>query len=419
MKPITKEEAQKFAESDPLLRLWLKGYADGTVLNYARSMLRYTRFHDLTPQQLLDLKESGGNRDAEKRLDTYVVSIDLSESQKQTDVGAIHSFYKAHYLDLASRSGYSRTRYVKVKEYKCPTQSELRDMARNSHIRDDVLINLLSSGGFREETATLLVWSDLKELWTWDGKTPIYVGVDSRRLKGEGYEGIEQHCFMTRHACEVLLRYAKWYKTKRDLSDDASLIISRRASRGTPAFEIMNPQSLYRALLKLGPYTPHDLRRFNQTQLEAARVNPNWIKKLQGKKLKGEDNPYSRPKVEEMRAAFISAEPYLTLAPPEASIDPIELRKRALLDSAAMLFREDPQKLTILEDLLKKVSSEQELLDARDKWWITTAKIKGGVPELMYVSAIVDEEDLQQYINRGFDIVNSTPSGKIVVRRLR
>ena len=88
-------------------------------------------------------------------------------------------------------------------------------MIHNSNIRDDAAINLLSSGGFRIGTAIKLVWGDVKELWSWDNVTPIHIGIESKRLKGEGYEGVGQHCFLTLHACKVLLKYADWYRNEK------------------------------------------------------------------------------------------------------------------------------------------------------------------------------------------------------------
>ncbi len=379
----TKDKLEKYVKDHPLVELWLKGLAEGTKYNYTKAMILYTEYTGMTPQELLDLKENGGRkaerlldikegggRKAERLLDKFIAMVDMTEARKNIAVTAIHSFYKNNYLDLASRSGYSKLRYVAANDQKCPTQEELRDMTRNAHIRDDAIVNVASSGGFRRGTLIKLVWKDFEELWSWDGRSPIYVWIDSKRLKGEGYQGtVEQHCFMTRHAAEVLLRYAEWYKERRELTDDSPLFVSRGANQYNKVFNAMSEGSMWKAITALGKFSPHDLRRFAQTQLETARVNPNWIKKMQGKKLRGEDNPYSKPKIEAMRAAFMLAEPYLTLAPPTLSLDPIEQRKQAILDSAEMLYADDPKKLLEFKNLMQKVTTEQELKDAKSKWW--------------------------------------------------
>ena len=119
---------------------------------------------------------------------------------------------------------------------------------------------MISSGGFRIKTASQLVWGDFKELWNWDGETPIYVRVDPKRLKGEGYQGtVEQHTFMTGHACEVLLRYAKWYKERRELTDDSPLFILLSANRFASVFTGLNKMGIWKAIKGLGDFKPHDL----------------------------------------------------------------------------------------------------------------------------------------------------------------
>lgn len=367
---INRKEREDFVAAHPDVELWLEGLAEATKGNYVRAMIIYTEFHDMQPHELLAVKENGGTK-AERLLDTFIMkSKDFGDAKKKIIVTAVHSFYKNHYLDLASRSGYSKVTYVAANDQKCPTQEELRENLLDAHVRNRAVVNVISSGGFRVGTARQLTWGDFAELWAWDGQTPIYVCIDSKRLKGKGYQGtVEQHTFMTKHACEVLLRYAEWYRSKRDLTDESPLFVSRGGTQHAKPFTAMSNGGLWRAVTYLGPFGPHDLRRFAQTGLETARVNPNWIKKMQGKKLRGEDNPYSKPKIEEMRKAFRLAEPHLTLAPPALGLDAIAQRKQALLDSAELLFGDDKEKMFELQNLLKKVTTEQELKDAKEKWW--------------------------------------------------
>ena len=54
-------------------------------------------------------------------------------------------------------------------------------------------------------------------------------------------------------------------------------------------------------------------RRFTETMLEKAKLHPNWCRKILGKTIKGEENPYSQPKMEELREAYRAAIPYLEL----------------------------------------------------------------------------------------------------------
>ena len=443
---ISEEEIRDFVEGDDLIRTWLAGLAETTAYKYARTLIRYTRFYDLTPKQLLEVKKRGGEK-AEGMLDYYIVNINLTESAKRNDVIAIHSFYSGNYLDLASKSGYSKVRYVKVMKYKCPTQEELREEEYNAHIRDKAIINLLSSGGFRVGTAVKLVWGDLYELWdfvkdeaVWDGVTNVHIGIESRRLKGEGYEGVEQHTFLTRYACDVLLKYAEWYSQRREITPDAPLLISRSASGGHGAFTALEDNGIRQALKKLGPYTPHDFRRFHETQLEASRINPNWIKKMQGKKLRGEDNPYSRPKIEQLRRAFKDAEQFLTLEEPRA-VDMEKMRIETALDSLRLAGRTEAEIETVRELLMGKPANEavreiplfgealsrifeREGWDPSESHLIPKSLIDEEIERIKRErerrrreQRIVSEDDLSNHLSHGWRVAAVLPSGRIVVER--
>jgi len=51
-------------------------------------------------------------------------------------------------------------------------------------------------------------------------------------------------------------------------------------------------------------FSAHVLRRFFQTSLETAGLNPNWIKKMMGHTLEGSEAPYSQREVEMLRDAY-------------------------------------------------------------------------------------------------------------------
>jgi len=72
-------------------------------------------------------------------------------------------------------------------------------------------------------------------------------------------------------------------------------------------------------------YSLHDARRYVQTALEEARLPANWARKIRGRKVRGEESPYSRPEIEKLCAAFKEALPYLMFRK-ESSL--MELQKR-------------------------------------------------------------------------------------------
>ena len=51
-------------------------------------------------------------------------------------------------------------------------------------------------------------------------------------------------------------------------------------------------------------FTFHDGRRIVQTALENSGCPINWIKKIKGRKVIGEEAPYSKPLIEQLRSSM-------------------------------------------------------------------------------------------------------------------
>ena len=51
-------------------------------------------------------------------------------------------------------------------------------------------------------------------------------------------------------------------------------------------------------------WSSHDGRRILQTALESVGTPNNWIKKFKGRKVSGEESPYSNPAIEQLREKY-------------------------------------------------------------------------------------------------------------------
>lgn len=369
-------------ENLPEIRIWINRYSSEKVRKrYLKYLKSYCEFHEKSPTELLELKRTETNHVSEIMLDKFVLEWNKPESTKESAVSAIRSFYSANYLDLAKRAG-SGVKYTKVKPYRNPTQDQLRDMCLGAHIRDIALINVLSSGGFRAETLRSLNWSHVSEIESWNGIDPIHVPIMGKELKGGGYgkyRDVEQHAFLTPHAIRVLLQYRAWRESRGEKIKPNSPLFATIGWNPTRLKYTRHIRYILEMACKGKPFlfSTHDLRRFTQTQLEQGRIQPNWIRKMLGKKVGGEEAPYSQPKIEQLRDAYGGAISFLTLGETENKKALLEARKRALLDSASFIFMDDPEKLSILENLLKKVSNEQEFDKAKREW--QTKRLKNNL----------------------------------------
>ena len=52
------------------------------------------------------------------------------------------------------------------------------------------------------------------------------------------------------------------------------------------------------------PFSIHDGRRLVETALENVGTPRNWIQKIKGRKVRGEDAPYSKPAIEQLRGKY-------------------------------------------------------------------------------------------------------------------
>ena len=86
----------------------------------------------------------------------------------------------------------------------------------------------------------------------------------------------------------------------------------------------------------------HDARRYVETALEEAKINPNWCRKIRGRKIRGEENPYSKPAIEQLRTVLKEVVPKLQFLSAPAEVNEEERRVQATYDHLRLTgFSED------------------------------------------------------------------------------
>lgn len=345
-KKISKEEVEAFIEEYPRVKQWLHGKSESARTRYPKSLMRYCRYHGKNPDELIEIrKEDRRNAEhtSEMMLKEFVANTNFSGNSMTMHVAAIRSFYMFNMEGLAKRCVNVGQR--KTKPYKCPTPLDLRKMEQGQSLRNILCIRLTSCG-FREGSEAKLTWGHIwDELFDengnliWDGETPVHVSLMQYELKGKtskDYSGVEQHAFLYPNVINILLKYKEWLETvliprlaKRTRYDKqfekAENLEKFRITRETPILLSLysnskgelygvKPQEIYRMIVKAskGKYSPQDLRRYAETQLEESNTMPDrWRKKILGHKISGEENPYSRPKIKALREKFIEAIPFI------------------------------------------------------------------------------------------------------------
>jgi hypothetical protein len=140
------------------------------------------------------------------------------------------------------------------------------------------------------------------------------------------------------------------------------------------------------------PFSWHDARRWVNTALEQIGISQNWARKIRGRKVKGEESPYSQPAVEQLREKYREAVVLLEFTT-ERPIVPKEVQERMAQLEAEQ--RELRQKYRFR----RKASKPEEV-----------EKCENG-----HCQKIVCEENLASFLSDGWKVSAVLPSGSIVV----
>lgn len=274
----------------------------------AGNLHKYCVWAKLDPDGLLALKDVRGLQ-AEKLLDSFVCSnVDLPESTKWQVTAAVRGFYRVNYADLRREAG--KMEYTVKKAQKIPSKDTRFKLYQNSYTpRDKVLVTLCCCTAIARETMSRLRFSHFED--DWQRQDTPHISVEGDLLKGHNkgrYRGVRQETFVTPECKRALLEYREWY-TKTfghvwRVEDPVFLAI-----RGERDFaERGLVESLARVTLRAGvKFSIHDGRRIVQTALENVGCPNNWIKKIKGRKVSGEEAPYSRPAIEQLRGKYVEA----------------------------------------------------------------------------------------------------------------
>ena len=377
LKTIPKEEALAWGDRYEESKLWLGRFAGRSKLKYARALMRYCAYVGVEPPGLIELKKNQRNHEAEKLLDWFVGESPYPDSSMENISVAVKSYYKWNYEDLARACG--RTSYTKQKSYRTPTQRQLATFILGAiNPRDKALIHFMAATRVREETVCRLdwshVWGDLFE----NPRDPQHIGIMGKNLKGAGrgtYRGLEQHTFLTPDAKQALLEYKEWReaRTGETITPESplftSITLGELGKRLQPVHVIKAFQRASRRSRLV--FSAHDMGRFTRTQLEAARVPENWIKKIIGHKVAGEENPYSRPKIEQLRKEYRKAIPFLST------------QEREVIDQLRGKMERLTEENRLLQERVNEITSTPLLQEI-----VTLLQLPGGTE---FFSSLVDD----------------------------
>jgi hypothetical protein len=413
------EKNEKIVRSN-VLELWAKKFPEverwlGHVQkkeDNAYNLYRFCNYVGKSPIELLALKDSPASKDAEKLLDDFCRGdiLGFTNSQQYVTSISVKSFFRWSYVDLAKASGIVNLQ--KVKPYHALTKEKLRKLwvwALNP--RDKSLITFVNSTAIAKETLLHLTWGHLEE--NWENKELPCVNIGSEFLKGHGkgkYRDVRQVTFLTPESQRDLRNYKEWLespqKLGRKLTPQDKIWLETCQPYRPVAYDTLGKLITTLSQNANVPFSWHDARRWVNTALEGISISPNWARKIRGRKVKGEEAPYSQPAIEQLRAKFAEAVPLLQFTS-EASTT-LESRVKDLEKLTASLTPEQ-------QELIKKtgIQLRQTKTLSKEK----RARLEKERCENGHCQRIVSEKDLSKFLAEGYEVKAVLPSGSIVVDR--
>lgn len=336
-------------------------------------------------------------------LDDLVARNDMVNSKLFNIVVTVKSFFKWNRRDLARACG--NVTLQKTKPYNALSKEVLRKLYdRALNPRDRALITFVTSTAIAKETLSKLKWSHLEANWE-NIDTPAII-LDSSLLKGHGigkYQNVKQITFLTPEAKRELKNYKEYMEDKlgRKLGPADHIWISIYRDSEKATYEPLRYDALGMHVTKMAKaagvkFSLHDGRRWVNTALEQIGISQNWARKIRGRKVKGEEAPYSQPAIEQLREKFRQAVPLLEFTgttekplPKEVQdqIDELRAKQRQIEQQYGVRFRQSS----------KRKQKTRACNDGK------------------HCQQVIVEEKLDEMLAAGWTFVATLPSGKIVV----
>lgn len=380
----------------------------------ALGLYKFCEWARMTPPELLAAKEKDFNVSPppniiEKLLDQFCGAKipGFTTASKSIVSIAVKSFFKWNYRDLAKASGVVAV--DKVNPYNALTKEGLRKLWFTAlNPRDRALITFTCSTGIAKETLSKLTWGHLEN--DWETKDLPCINIEAQFLKGHGlgkYRGVRQVTFLTNEARRDLKAYKDWIERKlgRNLTPQDHMWLETCKPYRPISYETFGRLMVILSDNAGVPFSWHDGRRWVNTALEQIGISPNWARKIRGRKVKGEEAPYSQPLIEQLRAKYKEAVSLLEFTSETPTVS-----------------REIEQRVKALEEFKKTLTPEQEEL-AKEFDLIKMRKVKDKTevppppPQRSDEDCqrVISESELEGYLKEGWRVIVGLPSGKIVI----
>jgi integrase len=428
-----------------------------TAEGYLNCLWAFYKFTGLTPDELV--KE--GVKDplkAERRLTDFVIWLyneakdpktgrrGLATATVSNRWTGIKSFYTFHGIEIKKKPPFDRGEPPETVDV-IPTQDQLRKILDCADLRAKTLISLMAFAGLRPETAIKLRIRDLKDLALTDKgieikKTPLHVSIHpiARLPSGAREKRVKRtrryDTFIIKEGCEYLQTYLEnRLRRGEQLTSDsfiiASVAIQQNATKvtgktkskliGTPITRKGAWHIISKAFEKAGvDQRPYVLRKYFKNRLISAGIQEVYSEYFMGHKgglarRYGLSTELPAEEVEELRQAYEKAESFLTSYPKPLSEE--EIRKKAIIDQAKLLYSDRPELLEKIVKLVEAAPTVEKAIELSVDLMKQKPKTERNGGAINGTFKVIEEAELIPHLEQGYEIMRELSNGKIIVRK--
>lgn len=377
-----------------------------------------------TPPELLALKEKDATispppNTVEKLLDDFCGDSNAAfkNNAKYSTEIAVKSFFKWSYRSLEKAAGI--VNWEKVKPYNALNKEGLRKLYNTAlNPRDRALIPFVTCTGIAKETLMNLTWGHLEP--DWESKELPCINIGPELLKGHGkgrYKGTRQITFLTPEAKAALIFYKSYMEDKlgRKLTHEDHIWLKTFKPYSPLKYGILGQLIVDLSHRAKIPFSLHDGRRWINTALESIAISPNWARKVRGRKVKGEEAPYSQPAIEQLRAKYREAVAGLEFTNERVNVQ-VEDRLKALEDFKKGLTPEQLETAKRAGYQFRKAKDTERTKAELEKELAKEKDCEDGEHCGESFKQIAESELLQS-LKEGWAIAYKLTDGQVIVKR--
>jgi|GEM_PF-1162084 len=428
----TKKNLKYGFTENSIIEGWAKNYP--SVMNYlntlhnrqgnvAMSLFHFCKWANLNPDQLLALKSDYNSLEAEKLLDNLAYAkVEFPEKRKWHVAQCVRGFFRTNYRQLQAQAGRSMP-YNPSETHTVPSKEKrlaLFKACRNP--RDQALVMVGTCSAIALDTMSMLRWHHFEE--DWQNQEIPHISLPPDLVKGHGkgkYRGVRQETFVTPETKGILMEYREWFSNtfnhKWTSDDYVFLSVKRNIAEPLSKRMISKKATILEKRAKVD-FTFHDGRRITQTALENAGCPNNWIKKIKGRKVSGEEAPYSKPLIEQLRAKYKDALPDLEFLNQSGRVvDEKKFRNKMLLDFAKLQGYEE-EKIKKLEEILANAKNPDEAIEEfrKLKDFSENSKIQKTLKQQPKHIIVKGDAELLKKLDDGYSLVESLDEDKFLMK---